>query len=225
MSEASQDSDLFWRLQAGRGRAMLRLGREFDALACFEQGCSAALQTRHASLGYDLDNAALRERRGLFDVTVELAASLGEGEVCVEGVIDAVKAWTLTCLLRMRHVSTAPRKELPELEQINTLIDGIELLISQAQTVTARAELATTLQKYLADRQDLVDRHRRDDSRWALLGHAQDLDVSLLSRALGSQRQTALSYFVTQSQIVAVLIDGDGCEVGTRERSEVLEPP
>lgn len=202
-------SDLRWRLLHGRGRARAGIGDAAAALDEYVAAAEEALRTRRAPLGYELDSHSIAEKRPLFDEAIALAADVAAAETCVN-LMEKIKAAALSAML---SIPSSVRAADDEITALGDAADAIELALKHAGPANAATFMARR-EELLERRQAAIDRYRRDDPRWALLTIPPPFDARLLKRALRTRRQAVISIHVTESEIVSVVVDGDGFASG-----------
>lgn len=213
--------DLAWQLNHTRARALSRLQRPAEALDAYEAAAAAVLVTRSAPRGYAADSADLRDKRPVFEEAAVAAAELGEAVRCLQ-LVEQVKARSLTVLMTVRdRLTWRHLGRPPEVARLQAAIDALDRGLQFAEG-EAYVELQDRRRGVYARLQGVLDELRRDASSGFLLRNPLPLDVGLLQASLADRGQAVVSLFLAGETIVAVLIDGSGCVVGSTSMSEPI---
>jgi CHAT domain-containing protein len=207
------DDDLAWKLNWKRARSLAALERPDDALAAYEQAAAIVDSLRKAPLGYRLDSTYLESKLPLFDAAIDLAEARGAGAACAR-FVELVKARALSSALSIPAAQRGDRTELElEFDRVTRRLDALEFQGYRGSTTAdMHRERGELLQRRIA----LMEQIRLRDPRWRGLTESAPFDPSALSALLAERGQAALTLYVRDDRVVAVLFEGGAIEVASQ---------
>lgn len=203
------DPDVLWRLQAGKGEALKRLGRRSDALAAYRSAADTVDQLRKAPLGYRLDSLYLRDKLDLFRSAIGLCVDMNDSERCAQ-LMEMVKSRTLTTILGSGEKSSTSPELAERFEALTRKLDQLEYQGFKEGNAAAYRDQRQSL---LQERAELLEQLRYSDPRWRTLTAPDPFNVQHLQTLLQQNGQAALSLFLDQDRIVTVLFTGEESSV------------
>ncbi len=193
------------------GDSQAALGQEAAALDAYEQAASGFDWLRRAPLGYRLDSLALLPRLPLYRRAIALAARLGDGPAAAR-FIESIKSRQLAATLAVPGGGGADSELTRRLDLLNQQLAGVGY--------SGGGELP--LAQLVAERQALLERIRIEEPRWRTLTEAPPIDVAAWCSRLAAVGQAALTLHLDGSRLTAVLLQGTGCHVASRELAPEL---
>lgn len=208
------DQDALWKAQWRSARCLDALGETESALDHYLLAARTIDDLRKAPLGYRLDSTYMADKRPLFDAAIELAARLGRADDgCL--LIELVKSRALTATLMLPRANIDARStELGNrIDALSQRIDALEYSMHRGGDLVEQARQHSGL---LQQRAQLLEEARFSDPRWRALSQPQPFDLSALRALLGKNRQAAISLYLVDDRLVAVLIDGQGSAIASK---------
>ena len=201
------DPDALWRSQWLKAKIGADTGEENLCLESLKDTIETITSLRRAPLGYRLDSTFLDDKKEVFSMAVAETMKAGDFESCCR-FADSIKSRTLSAVMSIpvsekRKVSGSEE----ELEEVTQQLDVLEYQAYQeGWNKQRRKEHADMLKK----RADLLERIRISEPRWRNLSEPLELDIEGVLESLSRRDQAALSVFMDQQRIHAVLLqDGE----------------
>lgn len=215
-----RDADSLWKAEWRRGRALATVGRSAQALAAFVEAVNTVNQLRKAPLGYRLDSTYLKDKLPVFIDGIRLALAEGESETCCY-IMELIKSRALSVALSVPDDGRIGASELDcKIDQLSHRLDALDYQLKVEESQEDIEQQRVQLQK---ERALLLERQRFSDPRWRSLSHPVSFDVHALLELLASRKQAALSLFLTDNEVVSILLADGKCEVGGRQLSAVAQ--
>jgi CHAT domain-containing protein len=212
------DSDSLWRTKWRQGRALRELRRPQEALSAFVQAADTVDHLRKAPLGYRLDSLYLKDKFPLFIDAVALAAENLDGARCCS-FIELVKSRGLTAALHTTSISQNGRNPLDQqLDELSFRLDALEF---KTYAGSAGDEIEEERNRLSEQRTSLLERRRYSEPRWRSMSEPPAFEIDELTSLLKDREQAALTLFVHDDELTAVLVSGNGCQVAQKRLSDL----
>jgi CHAT domain-containing protein len=203
--------ETIWKAHWQLARAFNAIpARASDALAAFDAAVAALDQLRTTSIGFRLDNLALRSARPMIEEAIACAVSHEDGARAVR-YADAVKSRFLSRILAAGPAAPPAPTDVSRLDTLGARIDCL---------VSPYGEAAKEAETVIAERAGLIEAMRvragADTD-----GQPAPLDVPKTLATLRTARQAAIQLFLADDKLNVVLLKDDLATA----RSFVLPPP
>ncbi len=201
------DPDLEWRLHDLLGQGLARLGREDEARAAFRAAVDVILDLRRSQLGHRLDSTFLIDKLPVFERALD-AACRADDAVDAARLIDFVKARALTAVLSIaRDPVSEPHTREEEFEAVSAALDALDYQRYAGVWGREQNDRRKTLR---CRRAQLLEELRFSDPRWRTLTEPARVDVDLVLTYLQTRHHAALTLYLREEEVVAVLlVDGE----------------
>lgn len=193
--EGFEDPDQDWRVYARVGEIRASLGQNEEALEAYLRATKLIDLLRRAPLGYRLDSLSLENKIPVFRQAISVAREIGDArEIC--RLIEMLKSRQLAVTL------SAPRGTGVESE----LSRSIDAITNKMASIDYQGEGGADLETKTKERDKLLERMRLADPRWRSVTESEPLDIDRLLNILGRKRQAAVTLYVDEQVLTAVLL-------------------
>ena len=184
-----------WKAHWQLARAEEASSRAGEALAAFDAAVAALDQVRTASLGFRLDNLALRTARRMLNEAIACAVTHRDGTRAAR-YADAVKSRFLSLSLAAGVIAAPNLEDVERLDELGARIDGL---------VSAYGEAAPEATTDIAARAALIEQMR---VRAGASGDtpSTSLDIPATLASLQSAGQVAVQLFLAGDVLTVVLL-------------------
>ena len=203
--------ETIWKAHWQLARAVNAIpARASEALAAFDAAIAALDGLRTASIGFRLDNLALRSARPMLEEAIACAVSQGDGSRAAR-YADAVKSRFLSRMLAVGPAASPDAADVSRLDKIGARIDRF---------VSTYGETATGAETEIAERAGLIEAMRVRAGA-DMSGQPAPLEVAQTLATLRAVGQAAIQLFLADDKLAVVLLKDDVAIA----RNLVLPPP